>query len=84
MQEIKEDCKFKNYEHFIRHDKSCLKNTSHNDIKFLHRLIKLIEKKKIYNCDEETPVEFNTGTFYHNIDNELVIMNYRQVSRCSI
>lgn len=77
MDGYNDDHRFKNFDHFIKHNKQCVKNLTDNDVRFIMALIEKINKEEIMQCDEENYIEWETFMIYFNIDGKLVTMHPR-------
>lgn len=77
MDAYNEDHGFKNFNHFVKHNKQCIKNLQANDSKFIITLIDKIQREELMQCDEENYIEWETFMIYFNIDGKLVTMHPR-------
>ena len=68
---------FKNYEHFINHNVLCVNNLSDSDTACIFQIITMIQRKAIFQCDEEDFSEYNTYSIYFNPNKKLVLVHPR-------
>ena len=68
---------FKDYEHFINHNKKCIDDLDDNQTNITGHIINMIHGDNLLQCDEEDFVESKSMTIYYNINNKLVILQSR-------
>ena len=76
LQEIS-DTPFKNYDHFVKHNKKCLEKLDETELMFLLRLCVKILNKSLMTTDAEDFGEWNACVFYFNKNGKLVIVRPR-------
>jgi hypothetical protein len=66
-----------NYTQFINHNKDCINNLSYEKLSFVYLLMQNIKDKFINITDEENFIEWESESFYFNIENKLIITHPR-------
>ncbi len=77
MQDYNEECGFKTFSQFAKHNKKCVQELSDTDADFYKTLCEKIQDGNIDLVDEDNFIEWTAYTIYFNKKGNLVIMHPR-------